>query len=606
MLTTADVVTPAPVEPPRSDRGRDRRQLAVRTGIHVAWIAALAAFLTLRVGRFGFNPSDQGFILAQSWRLLNGEIPHLDIVSARPLGSAYLHVVDFALPGPLFLVSGFLTNVELIVATVAVAALVTGVSPLRWGPLRTLLVAAAAVVNLHTFPMMAWHTIDGILLVAVGWWLLDAGLRSGSGRRRRLGLFLLGFAVMVKQSFVFAVPVGLLLLVFHPAQDWRADLRDRRWWRRTVVDLLCLGAFPLVYAGVVTAAGGLGPMIEQLTGGTGAWGKGLVDFWWAGEFVVGDVRRHILMVLACVVVAVALWLARHRLGRAGLPLRLVPLVGAAVVTVYALVQTQLAFPGSWAVKLLWLLIAVTALDAVVHRHLPWRPLLVVLLGYMVSLSWGYSYPGLVAGTLVLTTLELLVRAAPEIDLRGRLWTVPAALVGVVALATACIGLVVEHDEAPVIDFPRAQQTVDLGTAVPSMRGIRTNAATGLYVEQIADCLDRYPAAKVAVLPDSPFAYPAFGVENPFPLDWALPLEMVADAEQRMLDTVPRLNREGDYLVLFATTSWIALRSGGPVAQSVPADAPIVENTGLEGRIREGLDGRQVSCGSFVGVWSPRG
>ena len=607
MLTTEDRVQPVHVDPQRPAADLSGRAIAVRTAVHAAWISALAAFLVLRVGRFGFNPSDQGFVLALSWRVLNGEIPHVDVISPRPLGSAYLHLIDFAVPAPLFLASGFVTDVEIIVATIACAALVTRVSPLRWGPLLTLLVAAAAVVNLHTFPMMAWHTIDGIALTAVGWWLVDAGLRSGSAGRRRTGLFLLGFAVMVKQSFMFAVPVGVLLLLFHPAEDWRGNLRSGRWWRRTVVDLLCLGGFPLIYVGLVTAAGGLVPMIEQVTGGTGAWGNGLYEFWLAGDLVVGDVRRHILMVAACVVLAAALWLLRRPLGAAAVWVRLLPLAGAAVVTVYALAQTHLAFPGSWATKLLWLLIAVIVLDAVVHRHLPWRPLLIVLLGFMASLSWGYSYPGLLAGTLVLTTLLLLASAAPEIDLGGRRWIVPRALVGVVALAGACLMLVTEHDRAPVIDLPRDQLTVSLGSATPAMQGIRTNPSTALYVNQIGECLRQFPAAEVAVLPDSPFAYPAFELENPFPLDWPLAPELVGDAPQRMLDTVDRLNRDGDYLVLFATQGTWQLRNGEPVQASVPVDAPhiSVSFAGLEDQIRAGLTGRRVSCGSFVGVWSPR-
>jgi hypothetical protein len=607
MLTTADPVTPVPVVPRSPSAGLSRRQIIWRTAAHAAWITALAGFLVLRVGRFGFNPSDQGFVLALSWRVLNGEIPHVDIVSPRPLGSAYLHLLEFVLPGPLFLASGFVTDVGIIVATIACAALITRVSPLRWGPLRTLLVAAAAVVNLHTFPMMAWHTIDGILLTSVGWWLMDSGLRSRSAGRRRTGLFLLGFAVMVKQSFLFAPLAGVLLLLFHPAEDWRANLRSGRWWRRTVVDLVWLGGFPILYVGLVTAAGGLVPMVEQLTGGAGAWGNGLYEFWFAGDFVVGDVRRHILMVAAFVVLAAASWLVRGWLGGAAVWVRLVPLAGAAVVTVYALAQTHLSFPGSWATKLLWLLIAVIVLDAVVHRHLPWRPLLIVLLGYMISLSWGYSYPGLLAGTLVLTTLELLARAAPENNLSGRGWLVPQALVGVVALGSACLGLVSEHDRAPVIDLPRAQLTAGLGAATPEMRGIRTNPSTALYVEQIGDCLRRYPAGQVAVLPDSPFAYPAFGIENPFPVDWPLEPELVADAPQRMLDTVTRLNQDGDYLVLFATQSTWPLRNGQPVPASVRVDAPHVSVSfmGLEDRIRDGLTGQRVSCGSFVGVWAPR-
>jgi hypothetical protein len=570
-----------------------------RFAAHSAWIAALAALLVARIGRFGFNPTDQGFMLSLSWRVLNGAIPHVDLISPRPLGSAYLHTLDFLLPAPLFIASGFVATVEVIVATVACAALLTQTSPLRWGPMRTLLVATAAVINMHTFPMMAWHTIDGIFLTAVGWWRLDAGLRSGSAWSRRIGLVLLGFAVMTKQSFMFAVPVAVLLLLFHPSVR-----RDGRRWGRTIVDLLFLGSIPIVYAAFVTVAGGLQPMIDQLTGGVGAWGQNLYDFWYTGDAVTG-IRRNILLVAAGVAVAVVLWLARRKLGGSAGWLRVAPLAGMAAFTIYALAEIGLSYPVTAGVELLWFFLGVVVLDAVAHKHLPWRPLLVALLAYMSSLSWGYNVPGLLAGTLALGILDLLVRAAPEIELKGRAWLVPQALLGVVALVAASVALVNTHDRGLAIDRPQDELTVDLGTVTPSMSGIRTTPVTAAYVRQIRDCLQRYPAAKVAVLPDSPFVYPAFKLQNPFPLDWPLPLELVADAPQRMMDTVRQLNREGDYLVLFQTRSMTDLRDGKAMPTHVRADKPVYIESGLESQIRDGLTGKNVSCGSLVGVYAPR-
>ena len=148
---------------------------------YVVGVAALAGFLVARVGRFGFNPSDQGFVLSLSRRVLEGR--SRTSTSSRPDPWARPTCTSSTSPcrGRSFLVSDLVAMVQIIVSTIACAALVSGVSPLRWGPLRILLVAAAAVVNLNTFTLMAWHTIDGIFLTSVGWWLLDSGLRSGCG-----------------------------------------------------------------------------------------------------------------------------------------------------------------------------------------------------------------------------------------------------------------------------------------------------------------------------------------------------------------------------------------------------------------------------------------
>jgi hypothetical protein len=126
-----------------------------------------------------------------------------------------------------------------------------------------------------------------------------------------------------------------------------------------------------------------------------------------------------------------------------------------------------------------------------------------------------------------------------------------------------------------------------------------------YLTQIRDCVRAHPAARVAVLPDNAFVYPALGLRNPFPMDWPIPLELDADATTRMLAVVDSLNRDGDYLVLFQTVPSAALATGQPVPATVPPAAPIAEQTTLPTTIRDGLRGQRLTCGSFVGVWAPR-
>jgi len=53
------------------------------------------------IGYEGFNPSDHGVVLAQSFRILNGEIFHKDFISIRPVFSGILHVIHFYSPLPL-------------------------------------------------------------------------------------------------------------------------------------------------------------------------------------------------------------------------------------------------------------------------------------------------------------------------------------------------------------------------------------------------------------------------------------------------------------------------------------------------------------------------
>lgn len=577
-----------------------RRPVLIKLAIHIGWVIALAVAVVWRVARFGFTPADQGFILAGSWRVLNGEIPHLDFISARPQGSSLLHMIDFLIPAPLYISSVFLAMVQIIVFTIACAALLTKTSPLRWGPLRTLLVAAASLINLHLFTLMAWHTVDGLMLTAVGWWMLDAGLRSQSTWQRRIGLVLLGFAVITKQSFALAVPIGFLILFLHP--DSRKLARS---WLRIIVDLLCLGAIPILYFGIVAAAGGLGETIVQLTSARGAFGEPLTWMWQNDLSTIFDStqidwRRAVLTVFGAGLVIAVAWLLRDRIGPAGVWLRILMAAGAATVTVYALAETELVYPPTWSIKIAWVFVAVIALDAVVQKHFPWRPLLLVVLAYSASLSWGYDYPALLAGTLVISTMEILLAAVPEVRVVPRVVT---ALAGVVALAAASFGLVTAHDKFLAADQTHDKLTVNLGSVTPAMTGIRTSPQVATYVQQIKDCVQRYQADNVAVLPDNAFVYPVLKLHNPFPLDWPLELEVVADTVPRTNAVIDKLNRDGRYLVLFQTVDIGSLRKGLPVPASVPLEAPIVPTTEAVLLAKERLTGERISCGSFVGVWS---
>ncbi|WP_344424961.1 hypothetical protein [Amycolatopsis minnesotensis] len=584
-----DTAVRVPAAEAPSPEGPRRRTRAL---LHVAWIGALALAAGLRVGRFGFHPSDQGFILAQSWRVLHGEIPHTDIISARPLGSAVLHVLDFAIPAPLFVSSSVLSMVEIIMGTVALAVLVTRKPLLTWGPGLTGLVAAAALLNLNSFPLMAWHTIDGIALTALGAWALDSGLRSGNPLARRAGLVLFGLAPLVKQSFAPAALVGLAWLALHPST--RRPVR----WPRILVDLCCLGACGAGYVGVVALDGGFTTMADQLTGGLPAYAERLLTFW------DGASIRFVWPVLAVVIVMAGIALVRRRGDRFRALHGVFLLVGAAVV-VRVVVRGGFSAELRWADILWWAAVAAVLLAGVLAHRPPWPALLVPALGLMISLSWGQDTPTLLAGSLALTVAVVLADGLPAVPWRRQERLVAAGALGLAAVVAASVLVVKKHDEGAYLDVSHDRLTEDLGTVTPAMAGVRTNPGTYAYLAQIEDCVRRFPAADVAVLANNPFAYPAFGLHNPFPLEWPLPLEVVADAPQRMLDTAAGLNARGDYLVLFQTVDPDVLAKGGPVPATVSADAPIIDYLGVENGIRDALHGTPVTCGSFVGRWAPR-
>lgn len=589
---------PAKLETPRHAHERLARAL-----LHGCWITALCLWATYRVGRFGFSPTDQGFILGLSWRILHGEIPHRDLISARPLGSALLHTVDLLLPGPLFLVSLVLAMFQIILTAIALAVLVTRRPLLTWGPVLTGVVAAACLLNLHTKGLAAWHTIDGLMLAACGFWALDAGLRSGKTFPRRLGLLMIGFAPLAKQSFAFAMLVAVAVLLFHPSvRVVVADVRRRMWPPGRRSDLLFLVAPGLLYVAVVALAGGLRDMYEQLTDARPTVAERLFLIW---------VERP--GIIAVMVVCGLLLVAARTVADRGDPSVRVAEVGLVVVLavlgVQVMVDGELTRAGDWAIELFWLAALACLVSGVSRRQIPWTGLFVLLLAWMCSLSWGADSPTLLGGTLLLTALYLIgADLDPKLASAQPVRRVEAGLVlGATGLTVIVLSghlLTKAHDADPYRDRPQGQLTEDLGAVVPSMWRVRTNVDTATYIEQIKDCVQRHPANRVAVLPDNAFVYPALALRNPFPIDWPRPLELVADVRERMLATADRLNVDGDYLLLFQTVNArTGLGEGERVPDSIPENAEIIDYGGLEHEILSRMSGSRFTCGSFVGVWS---
>lgn len=118
--------------------GRSGRNWATwaRRIVLLAWPVVVTASFTWRTARYGFNPTDQYYILADSWRILHGQVPHADFVTARPAGSPIYHMVDFLLAGgyrgPVFMVGTLLSVLEVFVAAIALLALVTRTPYGRW------------------------------------------------------------------------------------------------------------------------------------------------------------------------------------------------------------------------------------------------------------------------------------------------------------------------------------------------------------------------------------------------------------------------------------------------------------------------------------------
>jgi len=551
------------------------------------------------IGRIGFQPTDDGNVLAQTYRLLHGQIPHRDVIFARPMGSALIHIVDFGVPMPLFEASRLIGIVETVAYSLLFAWLVFDSAPARWGPARWLAASASSLVNMHTFLVIGWYQTDGLLLLALGSVLLRTGLREGRPWLRRAGLLALGCAPLTKQSFFLAPVLGLV------AMAWFGRSRPGMEQSRRVIGAGILLSIPLGLYGVWLAANrAVSDFLDQTAGAKVVWGR---DFFSAfGPGKRGDLLALVGSVAALLVLQ-RIMSARSR--RSGTPNRwivadLVVRATMTVIVVGFVVTHHLEFRATWGFSLVWLALLVVLFRAIVQRTLDRAGVVIVAVSWMTSLSWGYAVPNFVAGTAALYVLDRFWR-----DARPPPWPPvqrTILIVAGIALALTGTGFVTgtfaqARYRHPYGDQPAAELTATLTNVSPEFGRIRTNRNTASYLSDIANCIRKYPARWNAVLPDNPAIYPALKLRNPFPIDWMY-FDEIRGHGPEILSAARRLNAQGDYLVLFQTFKLTALLVTDPL-QVATASSPLYGGPLME-QIRSTLKGSPVVCGYFVGVRAP--
>ena len=526
--------------------------------------------------RYGFNPTDDGFVLAQSWRILQGEIPHLDFTSPRPLGSAFLHLPEVLVPYGMIAVSRLVVVLQYLwiaIATVDFAA------SRRWCPTplqRFCLIALAFLLNLGLWPVMPWHTVDGIFLSVTALWLATRAVRSERATYMKWSAIwiLAGLAPLMKQGFALAALLIALLA-----------LTTRQ--RQGIVTAPLVVVPALLYW--TLTLGTPGGILAQIHGGSSD--ELLLPIRSLAE-TLGSVGG--LAAIACAITARALVRWNRGPDRVRTPFSVMLFVAPAL-----LVGLQ---QGMW-LSSTWSFIAVLSFITVATPGMlrpPTAILTICMLGlsYAVSISWGVPAPGLLAGSVLAAGVLVMVKDAGSLDPDQ----LPRGFTAGVVIAAVSAVLVVSYSriEQTYAELPRTGLVSSV--EAPSFSLVAMSPQSAAYLNEVRDCLAKYPAERVAVLPDGPGLYPFLGLHNPFGSDWWYAPERTPGHDALTAAAVSRLNEQGSWLVLFQSFGAFGL-SAMPV-ERVTAPGPPFEYVEGDIRVLERLSGTPVQCGSLSGEWMP--
>ena len=468
----------------------------------------------------GFNPTDDGWMQAVARRMADGEFPHRDFIFVRPALSAVLQIPLVWLGGDYTI---WLSRLWGWLTIGVIAWLWSGLAqPGRaaWS-VRYPLYAVAFFLTAHVFPVMAWHSLDGLLLGTAAVCLAARGTPGGL----RTAFVCAGLAALCRQNFALFGP--LLLLAIPDPRKWRA-----MFWAALP---------PLAYLGATLAAGCLPDFLRQVTSPGGAfrsvaWQNYLDAPGFPPAIAAGALAAALIHRVG----------SRHAATAGALALG-VPVLAAGLAA-HRLTQGPGPFHAA-AYGLFGLALGLTLAVAAIRRGLAADRLPLVAglaLAWVTAISIGWNSPALAAGLLLVVIWRASHLSAPPPG--GRRATLAAlVMLAVVSLAFRHARLLY-----PYRDAASAELTFEAGPVFPGAAGLRTNVRTFAVLQDLRRQLDRFEAegTPYALLTDCAAVWIRSPQRNPLPCEWPQITELGYDQHSvdRMTGAIRQLPPNSRILV----------------------------------------------------------
>jgi hypothetical protein len=491
----------------------------------------------------GFNPSDDGVILAQAYRLILGQVPHLDFISIRPVGSGFLHSIHFISPLPLEISARWFVLLQyLAYSLVWVWVMVRFTSIRKYQGLifYVLLGIWAFLLNQNHYNMFPWTTIDALfwMMLALSFYLPDpyAIFRKNAFLKVFLAVFFATMAALSRQTFILPSLILYGGFIYHGIKSHNVKI---------LIPAMIAGLLPyLVYAYILIYNEAFPYFIEQMTGRTELYQTGIrkfyLEFWktpaiWVYSFII----------LALIV---------YRLTESGktgslyrislLPVGRIIFAMLFVISGFAVFLSPsdlfgLSFMNFWLLILLWIFEEICS--SVNRQQRNWF-FWILMVSWTSAISLGDNSPVFATGLLNATGLGYILLKFSERGFSFRKLARLQAMGAVLLLAAIIISVNIQK-KVNYRDVPSSEQENVIGDIFPEFGDIRTNNYSFSYLEEI-DRLYRelgFPKGRFVVLPNAAIIYPVIGTPNPMPVDWMQEAEFTGSVER--LDVMIRRSLE---------------------------------------------------------------
>jgi hypothetical protein len=516
------------------------QQLNKNILVGVGFVIIVATICQLLFSNLGFNPTDDGFVLAGSRRILDGEYPHKDFISIRPVGSYFLYSPLISVAGDYVIyASRFIVWLEFAVIAFLWITILNKKLNLSLSTRYVLLLAFIIFVFcVHSFPIMVWSSIDALLFSTIGILLCF----SSSVAKKCAGYFFIGMSILFRLNFLPLVIISILLF-----GDWK----KKRFWlmlilpgfiyflyaliNNALIDtLLQLTAQNTLSTVVLTLLLSKSSIISIIGIFIGAVGINLAKGY--SSFIKDSIERRLIGIIMLILMPIA---------------GLLPL---ALSIYYYSVYSKILF--ATLIGVILVLFYKERLSSLVKMGL-----LIILIAFSVSLSAGYTIPSLFSGVLsafliLVAYIEYkkIMKIGPSKKNGGlvlffmrkdviRLLTLLLVLLVVMAFSYARYNVIYRESPAKTLNS-------ELGDVLAGGRFIKVDNNTFKVLMDLNSAVSKIENSKeFCILADYAAYWIKSNQRNPLPSDWPNNVELATDKMKMHFEDAIQKNRGNMTIIL---------------------------------------------------------
>lgn len=507
-----------------------------------------AYFLFNIIATEGFNPSDDGVILAQAFRILNGEIPHKDFISIRPVFSGILHTIHFFSHLALEVSARWFVFFQYFIYSILTTFILfqfvlKGKSFFAF----ILLGISSYLLNLNFYNLFPWTTIDALFWFSIGLYvfLLQFEKQKNQILFSALGFTIMSFGVLSRQTF--AIPFIILFISFAIYL-----IKERKIASLLVISFI--SSFPfLIYLFVLVSTQSFSLFITQMTGRTELLETGILTY--LKYFIGSKILIFHLFVLGLMIF--------HKLKpnsnkqRSELIFKLLMLYSLSILFFsYYLFLSDVwqLFEVSFEIFFICFILLLYVLLFVSNENLKKQILtFLLLICWTSSISLGDNSLVFTIGILINLFFALLILILNSIN-KIEIFEKKITLFSIIASIIVVTLLFVEISAQRRINYRDDSSdnlNFNLSDSFSEFGNIKTNKTTYDYFAELKQVIDSLKISKnnFVVIPNNSIIYAITKSKNPFPIDW-LQQEEYIGSEKYLHEKIAKVcSSENIYLII---------------------------------------------------------